>query len=51
MCNKADKFNPGNFDIFFSFSQDRGQAFSITPDNLTRNAGDSFFPQISSTSS
>ncbi len=40
----------GNIDIFFSFSQDGGLTFS-EPDNLSENAGDSFIPQISSTTS
>jgi hypothetical protein len=38
--------DPGNFDIFFSFSHDGGLTFS-TPDNLSENTGLSAAPQIS----
>ncbi|MDR4510654.1 MAG: glycoside hydrolase [Nitrososphaeraceae archaeon] len=38
---------PGNFDIFFSVSNDNGHTFS-TPKNLSYNLGDSSFPQIAS---
>jgi predicted neuraminidase len=38
---------PGNYDIFFAVSNDNGQTFSM-PKNLSGNAGQSSYPQISS---
>ena len=43
-----DEFTlPFGFDIFFAVSTDNGQTFSTPPVNLSNNAGDSNFAQIS----
>ena len=43
-----DDTDTWQLDIFFSFSHDGGQTFSIPPDNLSNNTGNSVNPQISS---
>ena len=42
-----EDFTPGISDIFFAFSTDNGQTFS-SPQNISENDGESFFPRISS---
>ncbi len=41
-----DDDSPGNVDILFTKSTDRGNSFSIKPINLSRNVGGSLYPDV-----
>jgi len=41
-----DDDSPGNADIFFTKSTDRGNSFSIKPINLSKNVGRSLYPDV-----
>jgi hypothetical protein len=38
--------SPGNPDLFFTKSTDRGNSFSIKPINLSKNVGRSLYPDV-----